>query len=96
MLHVKRPASRFPALHALLLAPLLVVGAALAPASAAEEETSTGVLRICAAADELPYSHLDKSGFENKIAVAVADALGRKPQFVFFSRPSIYIVRDQL
>lgn len=98
---VKRPASRrFPALNALLLAPLLAAGTIQSSATAAEDDalsaSNTDVLRICAAADELPYSSRDGSGFENKIATAVADAMGRKPQFVWFSRPGIYIVRDQL
>ncbi len=79
-----------------LLAPLFSLVAFAAPAAAQDASETSDVLRICAAADELPYSKTDKSGFENKIAIAVADAMGRRPQFVFFSRPSIYIVRDQL
>jgi len=98
---VKRLAScRFPALNALLLAPFLAAGALGGPARAADDDalsaSRSDVLRVCAAADELPYSKLDKSGFENKIADVVAGAMGRKPLFVWFSRPSIYIVRDQL
>lgn len=65
-------------------------------AATADTSTDNSILRICAAADELPYSHRDGSGFENKIASAVAEAMGRKPQFVWLAKPSIYIVRDQL
>ncbi len=53
-------------------------------------------LRICAAADELPFSHRDGSGFENKLAVVLAEAMGRTPEFVWFDKASIYMVRDQL
>lgn len=79
--------------------PLLAAGLLAIPAAAAPEPDATAdtdVLRICAAADELPYSHRDGSGFENKIAAALAETMGRKPLFVWFSRPGIYIVRDQL
>lgn len=97
---VKRLASRrFSTLNAFVLAPLLAASA-LGGSAAAEEDvlsaSNSDVLRICAAADELPYSKLDKSGFENKIAEVVAEAMGRKPVFVWFSKPSIYIIRDQL
>lgn len=54
------------------------------------------VLRICASANELPMSSSDGSGFENKVAVAVAEAMGRTAKFVWFSKESIYLVRDQL
>jgi mxaJ protein len=53
-------------------------------------------LRICASEVEAPYSTKDGSGFENKIAVAVAKAMGRKPVFVWTSQPAIYLVRDFL
>ncbi|MFT3731898.1 MAG: methanol oxidation system protein MoxJ [Hyphomicrobium sp.] len=54
------------------------------------------VLRVCAAAKELPYSADDESGFENKIAKALAEGIGRKVQFVWSEKPAIYAVRDQL
>ncbi|MGE0024249.1 MAG: methanol oxidation system protein MoxJ, partial [Hyphomicrobium sp.] len=97
----KRPAiPRLPALKALLIAPLMAASALISPASAAEDDalsaSNSDMLRICAQADELPYSKLDKSGFENKIAEAVANAMGRKPLFVWFTRPGIYLIRDQL
>jgi mxaJ protein len=81
------------------VAPLLATSLLAGPALAADDTSSNdtaAVLRICAAADELPYSSRDGSGFENKIATAVAESMGRKPQFVWFSRPGIYLVRDQL
>ena len=80
------------------IAPIFIAATLAGPALAAgaDEAENTTTLRICAAADELPYSSRDGSGFENKIATALAEAMGRKPQFVWFSRPGIYIVRDQL
>ncbi|GLI95617.1 amino acid ABC transporter substrate-binding protein [Methylocystis echinoides] len=38
----------------------------------------------------------DGSGLENKIGVALADAMKRKTQFVWSERPAIYLVRDYL
>jgi mxaJ protein len=96
MYNLMRVPSRLPSLAAFLA--LAATTATAVPAVAADDDAAanSNVLRICAAADELPYSNRDKTGFENKLAVAVADAMGRTPQFVWFSRPSIYIVRDQL
>jgi mxaJ protein len=61
------------------------------PAPAAQD-----ALRVCAAANQLPYSAKDGSGFENKVALAVATAMGRRPQFVWADKPAIYLVRDYL
>ena len=88
--------SRFSGLKSALFAPLAIAGVLAAPAMADEEAGQAAKLRICAAADELPYSHRDRSGFENKIAAVLAEAMGREAQFVWFSKPAIYIVRDQL
>jgi mxaJ protein len=53
-------------------------------------------LRICSASDELPYSNKNGDGFENRIAQVLADAMGRKAEFVWYDKPAIYLVRDQL
>jgi mxaJ protein len=99
MTNAARAASRRLSLK-FLLAPLAFAGALASPAQAADDDalsaSNANVLRVCAPADELPLSSRDRSGFENKIAEAVADAMGREPLFVWFSRPGIYIVRDQL
>jgi mxaJ protein len=99
MTNATRAASRRLSLK-VLLAPLAFAGALASPALAADDNTlsasNSNVLRICAPADELPLSNRDRSGFENKVAEVVADAMGREPLFVWFSRPGIYIVRDQL
>jgi mxaJ protein len=54
------------------------------------------VLRVCAAVNELPMSKNDGSGFENKIAVVLAEAMGKTAKFAWFPKESIYLVRDQL
>lgn len=53
-------------------------------------------LRICASANEAPYSMKSGEGFENRIAEAVAAAMGRRAVFVWSHEPAIYAVRDQL
>lgn len=65
---------------------------AVTPALAADPNA----LRICAAKNQPPLSLEDGSGLENKIGVALADALNRKAQFVWSERPAIYLVRDYL
>lgn len=54
------------------------------------------VLRVCASANELPMSKDDGSGFENKLAVVLAEAMGKTAKFAWFPKESIYLVRDQL
>ncbi|KQP56345.1 MULTISPECIES: methanol oxidation system protein MoxJ [unclassified Methylobacterium] len=54
-----------------------------------------GTLRVCAA-QQPPLSLKDGSGLENRIAVAVAQAMGRKAQFVWLDKAAIYLVRDSL
>ncbi|MBA2125301.1 methanol oxidation system protein MoxJ [Hyphomicrobium methylovorum] len=63
---------------------------------AASTPVDTSTLRVCAAANEAPYSVMDESGYENKIAKVLAEALNRKVQFVWSPKPAIYAVRDQL
>jgi len=67
-----------------LAAGLLLAGATAfaraddAPAPApAPAPTAAPALRVCGDPDNLPYSHVDGSGFENRIAQLMADELGR-------------------
>ncbi len=85
---------------ACLLDPLPIAAAASDP-DASGHATQAGTsdepkLRICAAGSELPFSSKDRTGFENKIAAAVAKAMGRESVFVFSDKPAIYLVRDWL
>ncbi|MFO1124081.1 MAG: methanol oxidation system protein MoxJ [Methylocystis sp.] len=69
-----------------------------APSTTAEQAqpADPNTLRICAAKNQPPLSMEDGSGLENKIGVALADAMKRKAQFVWSQRPAIYLVRDYL
>ncbi len=75
-------------------------GAAIAAESSETQQSVTTqdetVLRVCAAAQEAPYSLANGTGFENRIAEIIGKTMGRKVEFVWSDRPAIYLVRDQL
>lgn len=75
---------------------LSLIGSAHADSEVAQSAAEAKLLRVCASADEAPYSSRDGAGFENKIAEAVAESMGRKAHFFWSSKPAIYAVRDQL
>lgn len=50
------------------------------PALAAAQAAEPPVLRVCAEPDQLPHSHRDGSGFENRIAQVLAEELGARLQ----------------
>jgi mxaJ protein len=79
-------------------ASLGVAGDAVSNAATAStaEPSDPNTLRICAAKNQPPLSMEDGSGLENKIGVALADAMKRKAQFVWSQQPAIYLVRDSL
>jgi mxaJ protein len=82
-------------------ASLGVSGDATNQAAPSQSATRTSVsdpnaLRICAAKNQPPLSMEDGSGLENKIGVVLAEAMKRKPEFVWSERPAIYLVRDYL
>ncbi|WP_395664528.1 methanol oxidation system protein MoxJ [Methylocella sp.] len=81
---------------ALLSASLLLCMGASGAKSAPAAEAGAQDLRICAAQNEPPFSMKDGSGFENRIGVALAEGMGRKPVFVWSEKPAIYLVRDYL
>lgn len=71
------------------------------PAQSAAPDAAQNVfdpssLRICASKTQPPLSLADGTGLENKIAVALAEAMNRKAQFVWTDKPAIYLVRDYL
>ncbi|HEY0293501.1 MAG TPA: methanol oxidation system protein MoxJ [Hansschlegelia sp.] len=69
---------------------------ACAAESGDEKAAGGGSLRVCASTVEAPYSMADGKGFENRIAALVAEAMGRKIEFVWSKQPAIYQVRDGL
>jgi mxaJ protein len=85
---------RLPLLSAVALCASSVMSAA-APASDAPVSEGNEVLRVCAA-NQPPYSIKGGGGFENKIAAAVGESLGRQVQFVWSDRPAIFLVQDFL
>lgn len=77
-----------------LLACLLAGCAALA-GGAEEESQSNEPLRVCADPDNPPQSMEDGSGYENRIAEALARDLGRRIEYTFFPQ-RIGFVRNTL
>lgn len=65
------------------------------PAKSEPAKPDPGTLRVCAA-EQAPLSMKDGTGLENRIATTVAEAMGRKAQFVWIGKPAIYLVRDGL
>jgi quinoprotein dehydrogenase-associated probable ABC transporter substrate-binding protein len=63
------------------LASLLMAFAAAGVAAADQSETA---LRVCADPDNLPLSNERGEGYENKIAEALANDLGRRVEYTFF------------
>jgi mxaJ protein len=66
--------------RALITALLLAGSAALAQAPSAAES----VLRVCADPNNLPLSHRNLEGYENKIAALLAQELGWKLEYTWF------------
>src|SRR3712207_1609379 len=48
-------------------------------------------LRVCADPDNLPYSHENGSGFENRIASVVAEELGAKLVYTWFPQRRAFL-----
>ncbi|SFM17647.1 methanol oxidation system protein MoxJ [Methylobacterium pseudosasicola] len=64
--------------------------------AAVAPKADPSTLRICASEKQPPLSMRDGSGLENRVAAAVAEAMGKKPVFVWLAKPAIYLVRDGL
>lgn len=47
-------------------------------------QSSEAVLKVCSDADNLPLSHENGEGYENKIAAALARDLGRRLEYTYF------------
>ena len=63
---------------------LFTVATQFAPAIArAQDPSDAPILRVCADPDAAPFSSRDGSGFHNRVAQVLADALGRKVETVW-------------
>jgi len=62
----------------------LGLAAVSAVALAALPGMGDGPLRVCADPDNLPFSRADATGFENRLATMLADALGTKARFYWW------------
>jgi len=72
----------------MVLTVVLTFGLSLASATRAEQappgQTTTATFRICADANNLPYSNDKLEGFENKIAALFAKDLGATPTYTWW------------
>src|SRR2546425_929382 len=72
----------------MVLTVVLTFGLSLASATRAEQgppgQTATATFRICADANNLPYSNDKLEGFENKIATLFAKDLGATPTYTWW------------
>jgi mxaJ protein len=63
----------------------IALGLLLAASPVGAAGGTPGVLRVCADPDYLPFSTRSRTGFENRVALAVGHALGEPVQFVWDS-----------
>jgi len=73
--------------HAGLVASVLAATAMLCVAQSAPL-ASAPVLRVCADPDNLPFSNDKGEGFENKLAVLLAERLGQELEYTWSSEDS--------
>lgn len=62
---------------------LRLAAAAVSLVAGAAGAAPDGVLRVCADPDNLPYSHEDGSGFENRLAELLANDLGLRLEYAW-------------
>lgn len=75
----------------LIMASLLSV---LTPAHANNGLPET--LKVCAAANEMPYSNKQQQGFENEIAKTLAQSMDMPLEFVWSDKAAIFLVTEHL
>lgn len=63
---------------------VLIATAVLSPVVESAETAKDEALRVCADADNLPFSNRAGEGYENKIAEALARDLGRHVEYTYF------------
>lgn len=63
---------------------LITAGFLLQPAVAQAQDTFNGAFRVCADPNNLPFSHKNLKGFENRLAELWADQLGLQVEYTWF------------
>jgi mxaJ protein len=72
----------------------LLIGTSIMLSGSASASDKT--LRVCAAADELPYSNKNSEGFENKLAEILAEEMDRDLEYVWSDKAAIFLVTEKL
>lgn len=75
----------------------IVATSALMLSSVAQAaDTLPETLKVCAAADEMPYSNSSEEGFENDIAKVLARSMNMPVEFVWSDKAAIFLVTEHL
>src|SRR5262245_21611518 len=61
------------------------------PVSASAEPAASGLLRVCADPDNMPFSNAEGQGFENKLAELIAEKLDARLEYSWFAEKSGYV-----
>src|SRR5262245_57149612 len=61
------------------------------PVSASAEAAASGLLRVCADPDNMPFSNAEGQGFENKLAELIAEKLDARLEYSWFAEKSGYV-----
>lgn len=72
-----------------------LIAACLLSVSSLSAYAAETTLKVCTAADEMPYSNAKGEGFENKLAQFLGAELHKKVEFVHWTDPR-YFIRDYL
>ena len=62
-----------------------------APGGAGAEPAASGLLRVCADPDNMPFSNAEGQGFENKLAELIAEKLDARLEYSWFAEESGYV-----
>ena len=62
-----------------------------AAGGAGAEPAASGVLRVCADPDNMPFSNAEGQGFENKLAELIAEKLDARLEYSWFAEESGYV-----
>jgi len=72
----------------------LLIGSGMMLSHTASANSET--LRVCAAADEMPYSSKSGEGFENRLAAILAEEMDRDLEMVWSDKAAIFLVTEKL